>query len=82
MLANRLKPNIIYESQSAFVPKIVSRNRILPTLTNLFKRNVVSPLTCHLCGEWVETEGQVLWGCAFVEKIWRANPVFSAAGGN
>jgi hypothetical protein len=52
-------------------------NQILPTLTKLFQRKIVSSLTCYLCGEDEKTTAHVLWGCPYAEKVWRSNPVFN-----
>jgi hypothetical protein len=53
-------------------------NNILPTLTNLWKKGIVSATTCYLCGEEAETVSHVLWSCPFAVSIWQSLPLFSA----
>ncbi|GMY06394.1 putative ribonuclease h protein [Fagus crenata] len=58
-----------------FVWRVCSN--ILPTLTNLWKKEIVAIVSCYLCGDEAETVGHVLWSCPSAKSIWRSTPLFS-----
>ena len=45
-------------------------NKILPKLTSLFRKGVVSNYSCYFCGGSPETEDHVFWTCPYAEKAW------------
>jgi hypothetical protein len=52
--------------------------KILPTLTNLFQKQILSTYTCYLCGEEAETVSHVLWSCPYAVRVWKSTPMFSS----
>ena len=48
---------------------------ILPTKTNLFKREIVSSNTCPTCQDGAESVLHILWDCAYAKECWQNSPL-------
>lgn len=42
----------------------------LPTMSNLFKKNIVPDCTCYLCMKESETILHTLWTCEKIRQVW------------
>ncbi|KAK0600064.1 hypothetical protein LWI29_011234 [Acer saccharum] len=49
---------------------------ILPTKLLLFKRNIMGPAVCELCGNQVESVDHALGSCKKIQQQWKTSSLF------